>query len=520
MRYNTAAVKNMLSHPTMPDAMSLSELLSRAGVASGGISPWENVKVLSLADDSRRVRPGGCFVAVRGTHVDGHRFLGAAIAAGAAAVVAEEEVSAPPTVAIVRVNDSREALARLAAAFYGLRGATAPAMKFVGVTGTNGKTTVAWMLRSILRAADRPTALLGTVEYDLGGKSLSAPLTTPGALELCRLLSEARDGGAAYAVMEVSSHALDQRRTDGLRFDAAVFTNLTGDHLDYHGDMAAYAKAKQRLFASLDSSAVAVLNGDDPYWPRMAESLVAPAIRYGIDAAALQVRARKIELGVRETRFTLEAESFEAALCCPFAGRHNVLNALAAAATAEALGVGPSAIQTGLQELAGVPGRLERAEPDGCPFAVFVDYAHTDDALRNVLTALRPITRGRLLCVFGCGGDRDRLKRPRMARVVEDLADLAIVTSDNPRTEDPRAIIDGILKGFVRPDAGSVLVEADRRTAIAIALEVARPGDTVLIAGKGHEDYQLVGDKKLDFDDVRVARECLMGSAVSAGEGS
>ncbi len=518
MRYNTAAVKNMLSHPTMPDALNLSELLSRAGVPSGGMSPREDVKVLSLSDDSRQVRPGGCFVAVRGTRADGHRYVAAAIAAGAAAVVAEETVSVPPHVALVRVRDSREALARLAAAFHGLRGATGPVLKLVGVTGTNGKTTVTWMLRSILRAAARHPALIGTVEYDLGGGALRAPLTTPGAIDLCRMLSEARAGGADFALMEVSSHALDQRRTDGLRFDAAVFTNLTGDHLDYHGDMAAYAKAKRRLFASLDTGAVAVLNSDDPESLNMAESTVAPVIFYGIDAAHAQVQAKRIELGIRDTRFTLESRTMQAELCCPFVGLHNVQNALAAAATAEGLGIEPGAIVDGLRGLAGVPGRLERVDADGCPFAVFVDYAHTDDALRNVLTALRPVTRERLICVFGCGGDRDRPKRPRMARVVEELADLAIVTSDNPRTEDPRAIIDEILKGIARPNGAGVLVEADRRAAIAVALDEARPGDTVLIAGKGHENYQLVGGKTLDFDDVLVAREYLNASAVSAGK--
>ncbi len=488
---------------------TLSELFARAGVraARGHIVP--EVKIRSLTDDSRAVRRGSLFVAVRGAGVDGHDFLAAACSAGAVAVLTDREVRAPQGLIPVVVDGTREALAKLAAAYYGLRGDSGTPLRLIGLTGTNGKTTVAWLLRSILKAAGRPTALIGTIEYDLVSERAAARLTTPGALELCRLLAAARHAGAVDGVLEMSSHALDQRRCDGLLLTAGVFTNLSGDHLDYHGTMEAYGAAKRRLFDLMTDDGVAVVNGDDPGVRALTDSLTVPVIRFGLDAADVDVTARLEVMDRCESKFALQARSFEADVRLPLIGRHNLLNALAAAATAEALGIAPDAIRAGLETVSEVPGRLQRVEPAGCPFSVLVDYAHTDAALSNVLDTLRPLTPERLICVFGCGGDRDRSKRPRMAAAVGRVADVAYVTSDNPRTEDPQGIIDEILPGFSPSPACHVEVEVDRRRAIQAAITGARPGDTVLIAGKGHEPYQLVGDKVLPFDDVKVARECL-----------
>jgi len=493
-------VSSRETHWTLP------ELFVRAGVWASDGRRIPTVPITSLVDDSRLVHPGACFVAIRGLGRDGHDFVPAAVAAGAAAVVVDRDGPAPPGVAVVRLADTRIALAKLAPAFYGLCGGGEPALRIIGVTGTNGKTTVAWMLRSILRAAQRRTAMLGTVEYDLLGERRPSPLTTPGSIELCRNLATARDAGATHALLEVSSHALDQRRCDGLTFAAGVFTNLTGDHLDYHQSMDGYFSAKRRLFEMLTPSAFAVVNVDDPMGELLTQSTTAGVVTYGIDSPLAQVRAEIEAMDRFGTKFLLRGRAMELSIRTPLIGRHNVFNALASAATAEALGVEWEAIRGGLEQLSDVPGRLQRAEPPGWPFSVFVDYAHTDDALGNVLRTLRPLTSGRLRCVFGCGGDRDRTKRPRMAAVVQKLADVAYVTSDNPRTEEPHAIIDEILHGFSPSPGLPIVVDVDRKRAIEAALADSEAGDTVLIAGKGHETYQLVGDRVLPFDDVEVAR--------------
>ena len=377
------------------------------------------------------------------------------------------------------------------------------------MTGTNGKTTVAWLLRSVLRAAGYRVALMGTICYDLVTHVMRAPLTTPGPVDLCRHLAAARHAGADYAVLEVSSHALDQRRTEGLAFTAGVFTNLSGDHLDYHGSMEAYGEAKRRLFVSLGGDAVAVINGDDPMAAVMSADVRARVFTYGIQAANVDIGARIEEVSSSGSRFVLRGPSGGTPIRCALIGRHNIMNALAAAATAEALGLDVEAIRRGLEGTSGVPGRLQRIDSPGGRFSVLVDYAHSDDALRNVLAALRGLSRGRLICVFGCGGDRDRGKRPRMAAVVESLADVAYVTSDNPRTEDPQAIIDQILGGFGPRPRCRIEVDVDRRGAIEQAIAAAQADDTILIAGKGHEDYQLIGNEVLHFDDAEVARDCL-----------
>jgi len=496
---------NMSNH-----TWNLADLISAARIVPIGDSRIPAVAISSLTDDSRKVRPGSCFVAIAGARQDGAAFLEQARSKGAVAVIGGVGVSVPSGFPLVQVADPRKSLSRLAAAFHRLSDSSAiRPLKLIGVTGTNGKTTVTWLLRSILRRAGYRPALLGTVEYDLISEVRSAPLTTPCAVELCECLAAAGDAGADHAVFEVSSHALDQGRCDGLRFAAGVYTNLTGDHLDYHITMDAYAAAKKRLFAMLPPDAVAVINADDPRAAEFATASTAPVVSYGIQSDRVDVRGELQLVDRSGTSFVLHHGESRVPIRLPLLGTHNVANALAAAAAALSLGVSLEAIRDGLETGSGVPGRLQRVEPASWPFSVLVDYAHTDDALRNVLTALRPLTPGRVICVFGCGGDRDRGKRPRMAACVSELADLAFVTSDNPRTENPAAIIDEILAGVPRKTTCRIETQIDRRSAIMDAIAAARPGDTVLIAGKGHEDYQLVGDQVLHFDDAQEAREAL-----------
>jgi UDP-N-acetylmuramoyl-L-alanyl-D-glutamate--2,6-diaminopimelate ligase len=486
---------------------TLGELLQRAGVRPAAVSGDDRVNVVALTDDSRRVGAGSCFVAVKGTAVDGHRFVDRAVAAGASALVVERPVPASGPATVVQVADSRDALARLAAAHHRLRRDDGRyALPLVGITGTNGKTTTAFLLRSLLNASGRRCALFGTVESDLIGRRSPSPLTTPGAVELSADLREALDAGATHAVLEVSSHALDQRRCDGLTFAVGVFTNLTGDHLDYHKTLEHYAGAKRRLFSLLEAGGVAVVNADDAWSELMASAFPGRVIRFGLDTRQAELRAEQVSQSAGGMRFIVRGPGYRMPVACGLVGLHNVRNVLAAVAAAEALGLTFDEIAAGVASLAGAPGRLERVEPAGSPYSVFVDYAHSDDALQNVLGAVRPITPGRLICVFGCGGDRDRTKRPRMAAAVARFADTAVVTSDNPRSEDPQAIIDEVLPGFAGASC-RVEIQPDRRAAIELALHGAGPGDTVLIAGKGHEDYQIIGDRTLPFDDRAVARE-------------
>ncbi|MCH7883842.1 MAG: UDP-N-acetylmuramoyl-L-alanyl-D-glutamate--2,6-diaminopimelate ligase [Planctomycetes bacterium] len=494
----------------------LADLINQAGIRLDPNTSIPDLFINSITDDSRCVGNGSCFVAVRGTNHDGHAFVSQAARAGAAVLFVEREATSLKGTDVLRVADTREALARLAAAYYGLRDRSTRGVKLIGITGTNGKSTVAWMLRSILRAAEKSCALIGTIEYDLVTRCCPAPLTTPAAPALCEYLATARDAGAAWVVLEVSSHALDQRRCDGLAFAAGVFTNLSGDHLDYHGSMEAYFAAKRRLFDLLEPNAPAVVNRDDAAGRRLMANLRSPIVGFGLDASEAgdaDVRATIRSATRYGTEINLAGRSFETTVNLSMIGRHNVQNALAAAATAEAIGIDHRAIRTGLEQLAGVPGRLQRVEPAGWPFSTFVDYAHTDAALDHVLQCLRPLTPKRLICVFGCGGDRDRTKRPRMAAAVGRHADLAWVTSDNPRTEDPEAILHDIVPGFGPKPHCRVEVEVDRARAIQAAITHARSGDTVLIAGKGHENYQLIGDQVLHFDDVEVARDCLRQTA-------
>ncbi|HVP09833.1 MAG TPA: UDP-N-acetylmuramoyl-L-alanyl-D-glutamate--2,6-diaminopimelate ligase [Phycisphaerae bacterium] len=485
--------------------MDLARLLSEALGKEAVPSDCRGVEVHDLCDDSRKITPGAVFVAMAGTKVRGAAFANEAAARGAAAIVTDADVDLAAGPVIVKVPDSRKALAALAATYFGLDRIQARGeLRITGITGTNGKSTTAFMLRSILKSAGLQSALFGTIEYDLIGRTIPAALTTPDAVTLTRHIVEAHDAGARHAVMEVSSHSLCQRRTDGIRFSTAIFTNLTQDHLDYHRTQEDYLLAKRRLFDDLGPEASAVVNADDPSGERIVANCRARIIRFGIDGAA-EVRARIIEEGRQGSCFSLEHERDRFEIRTAMVGRHNAVNALGAAAAALALGVPPTAIQEGISSLKNVPGRLQLVDTGDLGFDVYIDYAHTDDALRNVLRAVRPLTRGKLWCVFGCGGDRDQTKRPLMARAVAEAADAFIITSDNPRTEDPLAIIADIERGLSPQDRERSLTEPDRTCAIAYAISHLAPGDILVIAGKGHEKYQILGTEKMHFDDVEVA---------------
>ena len=488
--------------------MALTELLHAAGLSTNAPGAAE-ISVCGVSDDSRRIRPGWLFVAVPGTTVDGHRFVRDALASGARAVITQQPIPLPAGVASVVVDDSRSALARLAMVFAGVdRLQNRGLLRLIGVTGTNGKTTTCYLIRSILAASDLRTALLSTITYDLFSRQLPAQMTTPPPTQLAEHLAEAARAGVSHVVMEASSHALHQRRLDGLTMAVGVFTNLSGDHLDYHGDMPHYLQAKKRLFDRLGEQAHAVANADDPATTELLGDCPAPQITYGLNGLA-DVRATIQDSGLTGSRFELTTLTGATTVELPLIGQHNVRNALAAAAAAVAMNVDLETIQRGLAAVGQVPGRLQRAGTGDEPITVLVDYAHTDDALQNVLASLQPLKKRRIITVFGCGGDRDRTKRPRMGRVATTLSDWVIVTSDNPRTEKPAAIIDQIVAGIDAPTRRRTEVEPDRLRAVERAIEVAREGDLVLIAGKGHENYQDIGDRRVAFDDVATASQAM-----------
>ncbi len=465
--------------------------------------------VVGVGYDSRRISPGMLFVAIPGKNTDGHQHITAALDRGAVAVICQQNGFVPHRATKIKVSDARTALARTAAAFYGF---PSTQLKVIGVTGTNGKTTVSFLVKHILEAAGVRTGLLGTVRYEIGERCIPAQRTTPEALEVQAMMSQMLHAGCKACVMEVSSHALDQQRVVGVSFDVGIFTNLTQDHLDYHGDMETYFLAKQRLFASLGTggkSAAAVINLDDAYGARLVAEHQSLEVNftYGLNESA-RLRATKIQLGREATRLTIETPAGSFACRLPLIGRHNIYNALAAVGASLALQVDLATIKTGLETMRPVPGRLEKVDL-GQPFSVFVDYAHTDDALQNVLTTLREVTRGRVLLAFGCGGNRDAGKRAKMGRVAAELADYTIITSDNPRKESATWIAAQIEEGFRAVRRDGHLVELDRHRAIDELIRMARPGDVVLLAGKGHETYQEFEDTVVPFDDRVHARETL-----------
>ncbi len=487
--------------------MTVSEILTGVRLAEPVPPELASLEIEGLDFDSRRAGAGFLFFAFPGSRSDGRQFAADAMARGAVAIASESE--APPELQSrwIRVEHGRQALALAARNFYGRPDER---LGLTGITGTNGKTTTSYLVDSVLRGAGKTTALIGTIEYHLAGKVLPAVNTTPESLDLVRLLAGLEREGGSHATMEVSSHALALGRVYGLRFHTVVFTNLTRDHLDFHGNMDAYFAAKNLLFmgAGGPPPAYAVLNRDDSYsrWIKLAPST--KPLFYGMGAEA-DLRPRHITSGSHGLRFVVQYGKTRFAVESPLIGRINVYNILAACGVGLSYDLPPEVVAQGIAELRAVPGRFERVD-EGQPFLVVVDYAHTDDALRNVIAVARGLNPKRVITLFGCGGDRDRTKRPLMGQAAAEASDFVVLTSDNPRSEDPLAIMNDALVGIRRVDVPHV-VEPDRAAAIARALTEAREGDIVILAGKGHESYQVLKDKTISFDDRAVAREVLKG---------
>lgn len=493
-------------------ARTLGELAAAAGAVVTSLEGEAETPIAAITNDSRAAAPGSLFVAVPGWRADGHEYARAAVAAGAAAVCVERPLGIG--VPEIRVTDARIAAARMAAAFHGM---PARALRIVGVTGTNGKTTTAYLLAAIVKAAGERAGLIGTIETRIGDDVRPGVRTTPDAIDLQAVFAEMRDAGVTSVAMEVTSHALALHRVEGVRFASAAFTNLSQDHLDFHPTMEDYFEAKRSLFTP-DRTRRGAVNIDDPYGRRLYEDAAVPLIGFGMseDAAVRALDARSGPWG-QEFLVRLSYEHRpcdELKLKTSLVGSFNLSNCLAAAAAALLAGIDPAAVEAGIAALGSVPGRFEAID-EGQPFTCVVDYAHTPDSLDNVLREARKISQhdgGRVIAVFGCGGDRDRGKRPLMGSVAARRADVVIVTSDNPRSEEPVAIIDEILEGVIadRP-TGPDAVVVDRRDAIAEAIEMALPGDVVVIAGKGHETGQQFGETVVPFDDREVARAILGG---------
>lgn len=470
------------------------------------------VEIESIVCDSRKVTPGSLFVALKGERRDGADYLLEATRRGAAAVMLSEDglsgrekPSSGNSVSLITSREIRKDMALIACRLYG---SPTERLKLMGVTGTNGKTTTTYLAESMLKAAGKNTGVIGTISYRKAGSEMSAVQTTPDAIDLQRMFKEMADAGVEFCVLEVSSHALELHRVYGSRFETCVFTNLSQDHLDFHGDMESYFNAKRRLFLEYPVG-TAIINADDPWGRRLLVESTGKKLSYGIGQEA-DIIARELRVSMEGVSFTLLSPHGSFPMESPLAGEHNVSNILAASAIALAAGIGISHIQEGAASLRGVPGRFQRVH-EGQDFDVIVDYAHTEDALRRLLTAARKMCAGRLIIVFGCGGDRDKGKRPLMGRAAAELGDLAVITSDNPRTEDPMSIIEQIEEGLsgVGKSGVSYMVVPDRRDAIRRAVAAARPGDMVVIAGKGHEKYQIVGDRGYPFDDVEEVRAAI-----------
>lgn len=498
--------------------MKLSQLLEGLTVSKlfqtmyGQMVVTHEVEIDKVQYDSRRIRQGDCFIAIKGTASDGQTFIQSAINQGAKVVVLQDDKVLPDALCMhasvikVVVPDARKALAIISANYFGH---PSKKLKFVGITGTNGKTTISHLVKSILEAGGEKVGLVGTIEYKIGEQIIPATHTTPESLELNELFALMVENNCTSVSMEVSSHALDQSRVYGLDFDVAVFTNLTQDHLDYHVTMKNYFEAKKILFTYLKPSNCAVINQDDQWGIQLLGSVGAKKISYGINSAA-NVFAREIKLSINETVFVVNSSQPECTVSTPLIGMFNVYNVLAAYATGIALGLSQDQILGGIRNLKNVRGRFERiASPAG--WTAIVDYAHTPDALENCLKTIHDvlpkINRGRIITVFGAGGDRDKTKRPIMGKIVSDYSDLVIVTSDNPRTEVPETIINDILKGINH--RANVLREVNRQSAIEHAIKSAQRGDVVLIAGKGHEDYQIIGKEKKHFSDREIVENFL-----------
>ena len=485
----------------------------------GNFSSYSNLadfEVRGISCNSKQVSDDFIFVAIKGTREDGNRFIEEAIERGAKAVVIQSPLRSlvfardslrshvarsPAKVTFVRVKDTRKALAKLAAEFYGNPSSK---IKVIGITGTNGKTTISYLIEALLIEAKLSPAVIGTINYRFKKMIIPAKNTTPGPLELQSLLSDMLKESVNYAIMEVSSHALDQNRTEGINFHSAIFTNLTQDHLDYHKTLENYFQSKAKLFKGMSQSSFAVINNDDSYGRRLKELTKAGIVTYGIENCA-DITARDIKFDASHAEFILSTPEVKTNFRSRLIGRHNVYNILATAAWALKEGIALSTIKSAIERFFLIPGRLERIDLAG-DFSVFVDYAHTEDALKNILKTLRPLTNKRIIVVFGCGGERDKTKRPKMGRAVSELSDYAIITNDNPRSEDPMEIIRNITRGIKK---NNYCVIPERREAIRKSLSLARRGDIVLVAGKGHENCQILKDRVIPFDDREEVRECL-----------
>jgi UDP-N-acetylmuramoyl-L-alanyl-D-glutamate--2,6-diaminopimelate ligase len=477
-----------------------------AGLTSDAMKPSE---VTGLAYDSRRVKPGDLFIALSGTALNGNAFINDAFKRGAVAAVSES-VSVPNPLAeektYIEVADARAALARLAANFYGQ---ASNKMTVIGVTGTNGKTTTSYLIDSALRHAGKKTGVIGTINYIIAGEKIPAPFTTPEAPEFQQLLARMLEAGTTHVISEVSSHAMAQKRADCTSFKAAVFTNLTRDHLDYHKTMGDYLLAKKRLFAELLSKdGTSVINIDDPAGRKLAGDLNnGKILSYSVENKTADLFAEKVHVSTKGLSFVLNYKTQKLELESPLIGVHNLYNLLAAFGAAVAVGIPAEESGKGICLLQSVPGRFERV-PCAGEFLVIVDYAHTPDALERLILAARTVAKGKVITLFGCGGDRDRGKRPQMGRIATSLSDFCVITSDNPRTEKPRAIIEEILTGAA---GRNYLAIEDRREGIHKAIDMAAPGDIVLLAGKGHEDYQIIGDRKYPMSDLKIAEDAIKG---------
>ncbi len=485
--------------------MKLGEILSGIALKQPISRELAAMEVSGIEYDSRRVGKRSLFFAFPGSRTDGRQFAQDALARGAAAVVSESEAPAGMAGPWIQVEHGRHALALAARNFYGKPDER---LGLTGITGTNGKTTTSYLVDSVLRAAGHVTALVGTIEYHLAGRVLPAVNTTPESLDLLRLFAELESLGGTHVTMEVSSHALALGRVYGLKFHTAVFTNLTRDHLDFHGTMEDYFAAKQMLFqgAGGPAPAVAVVNRDDETARGMKFQAATEVYWYGLGQDAT-LRARNVSSGFNGLRFEVQLEKLRFEVLSPLIGKINVYNILAACGAALSYGIPPETVARGIADLQAVPGRFERVD-EGQPFVVVVDYAHTDDALRNVIAVARGLNPKRVITLFGCGGDRDRSKRPLMGQAAAEASDLVVLTSDNPRSEDPLAIMNDALVGIRRVDVPHI-VEPDRATAIGRAIQQAHEGDIVILAGKGHEPYQVLKDRTIPFDDRAVAREVL-----------
>jgi UDP-N-acetylmuramoyl-L-alanyl-D-glutamate--2,6-diaminopimelate ligase len=467
---------------------------------------FEDFAVKGITCNSKKVLDNFIFVAIKGTHVDGHGFIQEAIDRGAKIIVTQSTVhslQSTKKIVFIKVNDTRKALAKLAAEFYGH---PSKKIKVIGITGTNGKTTVTYLIEALLKEAGFAPAVIGTVNYRFKERTIPSQNTTPGPCELQSLLADMVKENIDYCLMEVSSHALSQDRTEGINFHSAIFTNLTQDHLDYHKTLENYFQTKAKLFQDISPNAFVVINNDNEYGRRLKELIhSSEIITYGIEHQA-DVMARNIKCDISHTEFILTAMKKKINFKTSLIGRHNVYNILASFTWTFKEGLDLAVVKSSLEKFDFVPGRLERIK---CKrgFSVFVDYAHTEDALTNVIKALRDVSDKRIIVVFGCGGERDRTKRPKMGYVACELADYVIITNDNPRCEEPEEIIKDIRRGIRK---NNYFILPDRKEAIKKSLSLAKAGDIVLIAGKGHENYQILKDKKIHFDDRRVVRECLM----------